>query len=90
MMIAWWIGALTPRTPLAARGVIALAFCWTVEFSQLYHSPILDSWRLTTPGQLVLGSGFDPRDLAAYAFGVLAALALELLVRHRHDSVTAR
>jgi len=31
-------------------------------------------------GQLVLGSGFDPRDLLAYATGVVAALLLERAV----------
>ena len=34
--------------------------------SQLYHTPTLDAIRATQAGQLVLGSGFDPRDLAAY------------------------
>ena len=40
--------------------------------------------RRTVAGRLVLGSGFDPRDLAAYAAGVLVALLGEtLLVRAR-------
>ncbi|MGH7653172.1 MAG: DUF2809 domain-containing protein [Gemmatimonadaceae bacterium] len=84
MMIAWWIGAVAPATRVAPRAGLALAVCWTVEVSQLYHTPLLDRWRLTTPGQLILGSGFDPRDLGAYALGVLAAVILELTVRRRH------
>jgi hypothetical protein len=81
MMIGWWLGALAPSArPLSHAGV-ALAICWSVEFSQLYHARWLDGWRLTTPGQLILGSGFDPRDLGAYALGVLVMLILELLVR---------
>jgi hypothetical protein len=83
MMIAWWIGALSPSRRLGARAGLALAFCWAVEFSQLYHAPVLDAWRGTTMGHLVLGSGFDPRDLGAYAMGILAALMLEGALRVR-------
>ncbi len=86
MMIGWWIGALSPNSRLATRGGIALAICWAVEFSQLYHAPALDGWRLTVPGQLILGTGFDVRDLGAYALGVAATLILELMVRRRQRS----
>jgi hypothetical protein len=44
--------------------------CFAVEFSQLIHLPMLDALRRTTLGYLVLGSGFDRRDLAGYAGGV--------------------
>jgi Protein of unknown function (DUF2809) len=81
MMVAWWAGALAPDMRPGVRSGLALAFCWAVEFSQLYHLPELDAVRRTTPGQLVLGSGFDVRDLGAYAMGVLAALLLERAIR---------
>jgi hypothetical protein len=81
MMIAWWVGALAPSAPLRARSAVALAICVGVELSQLVHTPALDAVRSTPVGQLVLGSGFDPRDLAAYAFGVLGAVGLELASR---------
>lgn len=87
MMIGWWIGAVAPNTRLALRAGLALAICWAVEFSQLYHGAALDSWRLTTLGQLILGTGFDTRDLGAYALGVLATVILELTVRRRHRSI---
>lgn len=80
MMIACWIGALVPATRPTARAGLALAVCWAVEFSQLYHAPTLDAWRGTTLGQLVLGADFDARDLAAYAVGVFATAILELIV----------
>jgi uncharacterized protein DUF2809 len=81
MMIYWWIGAGVPNGRLDRRALVALAVCWVVEVSQLFHTPMLDGWRQTTVGQLVLGSGFDPRDLGAYALGVLAAWSLELKAR---------
>ena len=69
-MVTWWIAAAAPAIRLPRRAAVALAFCFAVEFSQLFHAPALDAIRRTTAGHLVLGSGFDPRDFAAYAAGV--------------------
>ena len=78
MMIAWWLGALVPHARLVPRSAIAYAVCAAVEFSQLYHTPTLDSIRATPIGHLVLGSGFDVRDLFAYALGVVMAALGEM------------
>ena len=90
MMITWWVSALGPRLARGARAAFALAICYAVEVSQLFHAPALDALRRTTVGHLVLGSGFDPRDLAAYALGVLGALVIERTVaargRTRHEA----
>lgn len=77
MMVAWGVGMLFPHRPVAPRSAEALAVCVAVEVSQLLHTPFLDAIRHTTPGMLVLGSGFDARDLVAYALGVAAAALLE-------------
>jgi hypothetical protein len=76
-MVAWWIGALAPAASLRIRSTAALAICAGVEVSQLYHSAVVDALRSTTTGSLILGSGFDPRDLVAYALGVLLAVIIE-------------
>ena len=76
MMIVWWLGVALPRVRLSVRGLAAFAICVGVELSQRYHSPWLDAARLTIPGQLVLGSGYDPRDFLSYAAGTAAALVL--------------
>jgi len=81
-MIAWWIGAITPRTSLSTRSVVAVAICFMVEVSQLFSTPTLDMLRRTTAGQLSLGTGFDSRDLLAYSVGVLVAALLERSARH--------
>lgn len=78
-MIAWLIGAISPRTPLRVRAAAALLACFAVEASQLLHVPALDAIRSTTAGHLVLGSGFDPRDFVAYALGVAVAVVIERL-----------
>jgi len=84
-MVTWLAGALAPAARPAARGAAAYAVCVAVEVSQLYHAPAIDAARATLVGQLVLGSGFDPRDLAAYAVGVATAVLLDvaLIVRRR-------
>ena len=69
LMIYWGCGVLRPGVHPAVRAAGALVVCWAVEGSQLLHAPTLDAWRATTLGHLILGSGFDPRDLAAYALG---------------------
>jgi hypothetical protein len=71
-MIAWLAGALAPDTRV--RGAAAYEFCVGIELSQLYHAPTLDALRATRLGHLVLGSGFDTRDLVSYAMGVGVAV----------------
>jgi hypothetical protein len=80
-MMTWWIGAAAPSASLRARSATAYAVCVVVEASQLCHAPSLEALRATRVGQLVLGSGFDPRDLLAYALGVCVASLLEAALR---------
>lgn len=79
-MIMWLAGAVAPHSRLAVRSAAAFAVCAAVEVSQLYHAPWLDAIRETEPGRLVLGSGFDPRDLGAYALGVAVAALLDAAI----------
>jgi len=67
--------------------IIALCICWAVEFSQLYQADWINGIRSTLPGRLILGRGFLPGDLLAYAAGVLAALLADsfLPVRNRRS-----
>ncbi len=88
-MAAWWIAAVAPAIRLAWRAAAAVAFCFAVEFSQLVHLSALDALRRTTAGHLALGSGFDRRDFAAYAAGVLAAVLLERATEPRRSDKPA-
>lgn len=76
LMVFTGIGFLFPRSSTLLVALLALAFSWAVEFSQLYHAPWIDAVRATLPGRLVLGSTFNWPDLPAYAFGIaLGAMA---------------
>jgi hypothetical protein len=76
-MIVGWVGAAAPGAALRTRAAVALGICFAVEASQLYHTTALDALRATRAGHLVLGSGFDLRDFAAYTAGVAVAVLLE-------------
>jgi hypothetical protein len=80
MMLTWLLGAAAPAIALRTRAIAAIALCAAVEVSQLLHFAALDALRRTTAGHLVLGSGFDVRDFASYALGILAAILLERAV----------
>ena len=90
MMMVWWISVLAPEARLALRGGVALAVSFAVEWSQTVHTPGLDAVRRTILGALMLGSGFDPRDLAAYTAGVLVACGIEVAGRRFRGRRAAR
>ena len=87
-MIVWWVSAAAPSAPRSWRAAIALAFCFCVELSQMYRAPWLDAARRTSVGHLVLGSDFDPRDFAAYAAGVVAAVLVDKLLHRKRTFPT--
>lgn len=74
------------RAPVLRVTSIALAFCFAIEFSQLYHAPWIDSIRGTRLGALILGNTFNAPDLIAYAAGVALGTIIEASRRPRLDS----
>lgn len=91
-MIYCWLGALLTHASGRTRMLLALAICFAVEASQLYRAPWLDALRATVPGHLVLGSGYESRDLLSYFLGVAAAAGASRFLRsHRSgEDVCAR
>jgi hypothetical protein len=71
-----------PRITPWRAGVLALAFCWAVELTQLTPGPAALS-RRSLLARLVLGSTFNPPDLAWYAVGIWMAFELHRLARRR-------
>ena len=72
---------LMPSWPLFRIAVFALVLSYTVEISQLYHAPWIDSLRHTRIGGLVLGFGFLWSDLACYTVGVATGVILDNAAR---------
>jgi len=76
------IGLLLPRASTLRVAALSTSFSVTIEASQLYHSPWIDSIRRATLGGLILGYGFLWSDLACYAVGVGIGMLVELTGLH--------
>ncbi|WP_145081342.1 ribosomal maturation YjgA family protein [Aureliella helgolandensis] len=77
LMLYLLISTLLARSPIRIRVSISLALAFSVETSQLYHAPWLDSIRQTTLGGLVLGFGFLWSDLVCYSIGIALGAVTE-------------
>ena len=80
MAVYWTLAIAWPRTGYVRRGLLALGIAVAVEVSQLFHPAWLDAIRRTRAGGWLLGFGFLWSDLACYAVGVAAAVALDRLL----------
>ena len=68
-----------PRTKVTAIAAVAFAICAAIELFQLTGMPT--TWAETFwPIRLVLGVGFDPLDLVAYAVGAAAAAGYDTVL----------
>jgi hypothetical protein len=77
LMVFLGISVLGPRWGVLWRGGTALTFAYAVEFGQLYQAPWIVGLRDTTPGRLVLGSGFLGSDLVCYAVGIALGMLFD-------------
>jgi Protein of unknown function (DUF2809) len=68
-MIYWGFRFLWANEP-KRTALYALAFCFLIEISQLYHAPWIEQIRQNRLGGLVLGFGFLWSDLVCYLVGV--------------------
>ena len=80
VMVFVGIGILAPRWSSIRTAVVALALSYSIEGSQLYHAPWIDTLRHTRVGGLVLGYGFLWTDIACYSVGVALAVVIEIWV----------
>ena len=79
LMIFFLCGLLFRSRETRWVAVVALLFSFTIEISQLYHSPWVDSLRETKLGGLVLGYGFLWSDLISYTVGIGIGVIIEIL-----------
>jgi Protein of unknown function (DUF2809) len=75
----WFVATLLPRLYPAALAILSALAAVAVEFSRLVPEPAIDAFRLTLPGQLILGRFFSFRNIIAY----LLAIAMSALLDHR-------
>ncbi|MBI6871632.1 DUF2809 domain-containing protein [Clostridium aciditolerans] len=80
LMIFFTFGFIFRTIETKKVALIAIAFCYFIELSQLYHTSWIDSIRKTTIGGLVLGYAFLWSDLLAYAIGIGVGVIMELFL----------
>ena len=65
----------------------AIIFSYSIEISQLYHAPWIDSIRNTTLGGLILGFGFLWSDLICYTIGIIIGIIIEKLLNKKRRKI---
>lgn len=76
-LVALAVGLIEPATSARRMAIAAGTIAVLVEFSRLIHAPLLDTFRLSTAGALLLGRVFSLWNLVAYLVGTLAAATLD-------------
>lgn len=85
VMVYLVIACVFPRARVLAVGLSALAVCALIEVFQLTGLPAV--WAESFwPVRLVLGAGFDPIDLIAYAVGAVLTGVIDLPLAHRSSA----
>ena len=77
LMVFFGIAFVCNRWPTKRVALTALIFSFGIEFSQLYHTPWIDSLRATRLGGLVLGHSFVWTDLLWYTTGIGVGLLID-------------
>ncbi|WP_201760064.1 DUF2809 domain-containing protein [Bradyrhizobium sp. AC87j1] len=82
-MVFLLVGVLLPRLSRSGLAAIALVIAVVVEFSRLVNTPLLDAFRLTTAGALLLGRIFSLWNLVAYAVGIAFGAWIDRVAKMR-------
>ncbi len=83
-MVYWLVAAILPRIPAVGVGLMAGALIAGIEFSRLYHAPVIDAFRLTLAGKLILGRFFSLRNIVAHWLAITVAAMADGLWNARH------
>jgi len=83
LMVFLLVGWLAPRLSTLYVALIALVFSFCIEFSQLYHTPWLNTLRENPLIALVIGRGFLWIDLGRYCVGISLGVLLEFMLRRK-------
>lgn len=81
LLVFLLLGFLMPSRSTAKVAAIALLFSFSIEVSQLYHTPWIDAIRQTRLGGLVLGHRFLWSDLLSYSIGIMMGMMGEVMVQ---------
>nr|WP_315149487.1 DUF2809 domain-containing protein [uncultured Flavobacterium sp.] len=78
VMIYFGLRMLFVNLSIKKTAVLAILFCFAIEFLQLYDAQWMLEIRKTTLGHYVLGQGFLWSDLGYYTLGIIMAFWMDL------------
>ena len=76
-----FIAIIFPRFSTLKVFLITIIFAYLVEISQLYSAPWIDNIRANKLVALVLGYGFQWKDLFSYAVGAVLGTIFDMIYR---------
>jgi hypothetical protein len=92
LMIYWIVSTAYSRLTLTANASLSGTVALGVELFKLYHAPLLDAFRMTLPGKLLLGRVFSLWDLLTYAIAIIFGSFADRALVHqapRDQAITA-
>ena len=83
----WFLATLLPKLRPIAVAALAITIATVVELSRLIPIAPIDAFRLTLPGQILLGRYFSLKNIAAYLLAILITATLDhsFISQHRHN-----
>ena len=73
----WFLAAILPKLRPPALAAIAILIATLVELNRLVPIAPVDAFRLTLPGQILLGRYFSIKNIAAYVFAITLTATLD-------------
>jgi hypothetical protein len=81
LAIYWLVSTILARGGLVMSAMLAGLLATAVEFLKLYHTPDLEAFRYTLPGEFLLGRIFSFLDIAAYWVAITLGALLDTQFR---------
>jgi hypothetical protein len=73
----WFLATLLPKLRPIAVATLAIIIATVVELTRLIPIAPLDAFRLTLPGQILLGRYFSLKNIAAYILAITLTAILD-------------
>ena len=76
----WFLAAILPKLRPRSIATIAITLATLVELSRLIPIAPIDAFRLTLPGQILLGRYFSIKNVVAYILAITLTAGLDRLL----------
>jgi hypothetical protein len=73
----WFLATFLPKLRPVAIATLAITIATAIEFSRLIPIAPIDAFRLTLPGQILLGRYFSLKNIVAYILAITLAASLD-------------